>query len=118
VQPAVEAVVYVPADFEEVNMAELTLVIEDPTGRLKEDVRRRAISAAQAVLEHYGVTVEECAAVAAKPFEDLPPGGGHNFFRGMGKVATTWLEADAVVRVICGNDVRLRMVDKPEQPPH
>lgn len=99
-------------------MAELTLVIEDPTGRLKDDVRRRAISAAQGVLEHYGVTIEECAAVTARPFADVPPGGMHNFFGGMGRAATTWLEADAVVRVICGNDVRLRIVDKPEQPPH
>lgn len=99
-------------------MSELTLVIEDPTGRLNDDVRRRAISAAQGVLEYYGVTIEECAAVAAKPFEDVPPGRMHSYFGGMGKTATTWLEADAVVRVICGNEVCLRMVDKPEPPPH
>ena len=99
-------------------MSELTLVIEDPTGRLKDEVRRRAVSAAQGVLEHYGVTMEDCAAVAAKPFEDVPPGRMYNFFGGMGKAATTWLEAGAVVRVICGNEVRLRMVEKPESPPH
>lgn len=70
------------------------------------------------MLEHYAVTMEECAAVATKPFEEVPPGRMHNFFGGMGKAATTWLEADAVLRVICGNEVRLRMVEKPEPPPH
>lgn len=99
-------------------MAEKTLAIEDPAGLLTEDRRKRAIAAAEAVLEHYGVSIEECAAVGSTPFKDLPPGAESNFFDGMGKAATTWLQADAVVRVICGPEVRLRIIDMPNQPTH
>lgn len=99
-------------------MAELTLVIEDPTGRLLDDVRRRAITAAQGVLDHYGVTIEECVAVTARPSRMYHQEGRITSSGGMGRATTTWLEADAVVRVICGNDVRLRIVDKHEHPRH
>ena len=99
-------------------MADQSLAIGDPTGLLPNDVGKRALAAAEAVLEHYGVTVEECAAVSTRPFKAVAPGGVHNFFEGVGKAATTWLEACAVVQDICGPDVRLIFVDKHAPLPH
>ncbi|MDP4076272.1 hypothetical protein [Acidovorax sp. A1169] len=99
-------------------MAEHTLAIDDPTGRLPEDVRQRALASADAVLAHYGVTVEECAAVGTRPFKPVAPGGVHNFFADVGKAATTWLEACAVVQDLCGPDLRLIILDKQAPLPH
>lgn len=45
-------------------MAEHTLATDDPAGLQPANVRWRALAAAEAVLEHYGATVEECAEVA------------------------------------------------------
>lgn len=99
-------------------MAEQIFAIDDPAGLLLEDVRMRAIAAAEAVLEHYGVTVEECAAIGTKPFKEVAPGGVHNFFAGVGKAAITWLEACAVVQDLGGPGVRLIIVDRQAPLPH
>lgn len=99
-------------------MADQILAIEGPAGLLPGDVRMHAIAAAEAVLEHYGVTVEECAAVGNRPFKEVAPGGVHNFFAGVGKAASTWLEACTVVQDLCGPDVRLVIVDKQGPLPH
>ena len=44
-------------------MAEQILAIDDPAGLLLEDVRMRAIAAAEEMLAHKGVTVDQCAAI-------------------------------------------------------
>lgn len=99
-------------------MAEQILAIDDPAGLLPEDVHQRALAAAEAVLEHYGVTVADCAAVGTRPFKEPSPGAALNFFAGAGKAATTWLEACAVVQDLCGSEVRLSVVDRPGPLPH
>lgn len=54
-------------------MAEQILAIDDPAGLLLEGVRLRALAAAKAMLEHKGLTVEQCAAIGTKPAKPSPP---------------------------------------------
>ncbi|KRC25739.1 hypothetical protein [Acidovorax sp. Root217] len=93
-------------------MAEHTLAIVDLAGLLPEDMRRRALAAAEAMLEHKGVTVEQCAAIGTRPTKPVSPGTILSFFGGMGEVAASWLEACAVVQDLCGPYAKLRIVDK------
>lgn len=99
-------------------MAEHTLAIDDPAGLVPEDVRRRVLAAAEAMLQHKGVTVEQCAAIGTRPAKPLRPGTIPSFFGGMGEAAAAWLEACTVVQDLLGPDVRLRIVDKQAQLPH
>jgi len=93
-------------------MTEYTLAIDDPAGLVPEDVRRRALAAAEAMLEHKGVTAEQCAAIGTRPAKPVRPGTMPSFFGGMGEVAAAWLEACAVVQDLCGPYAKLRIVDK------
>ncbi|MDZ7862854.1 hypothetical protein [Acidovorax sp.] len=99
-------------------MAEHTLAIDNPTGLLAEDVRRQAIAAAEEMLAHKGVTVEQCAAIGTRPTKPVRPGTIPSFFCGMGEVAAAWLEACTVVQDLCGPDVTLRIVNKQAPLPH
>lgn len=99
-------------------MAEYTLAIDDPAGLVPEDVRRRALAAAEAMLQHKGVTVEQCATIGTKATKPVRPGTIPSFFGGLGEVAAAWLEACTVVQDLCGPDVRLRIVDKQAPLPH
>jgi len=99
-------------------VAEHTLAIDDPEGLVPDDVRRRALAAAEAMLEHKGVTVEQCATIGTKPAKPVRPGTVPSFFGGMGEDAAAWLEASTVVQDLCGPGVRLRIVDKQAQLPH
>lgn len=74
-------------------MADKILAIDDPADLLLEDVRQRAIAAAEEMLAHKGVTVEECAAIGTRPTKPVRPGTIPSFFCGMGEVAAAWLEA-------------------------
>lgn len=87
---------------EEPTMAHKILAIDDPAGLLLDDLRQRALASADAVLEHYGMTVKDCAAVGTRLFKKLAPGDVHNFFNGTGRAATTWLELALSRRTYAG----------------
>lgn len=82
------------------------------------DVHQRAIAAALAVLDARGITLEQCMAASAKPAKHHQPDHVANFFEGRRDEGMALIEAQAVAREICGQDVRLLIVDKPDQLSH
>lgn len=82
------------------------------------DVHHRAIAAALAVLDARGITLEQCLAASVKPAKQHQPDHVANFFEGRREEGMALIEAQAVAREICGHDVRLHIVDKPDQLSH
>lgn len=95
-----------------------TFSIEDPTGLVPVAVCQRAVAAALAVLEERSVTLEQCMAAGTEPAKQHQPDHVANFFEGRRDEGMALIEAQTVAREICGQDVRLRIVDKQAPLPH
>ena len=95
----------------------LTFEVVATTGHVP-DVHQRTIAAALAVLDARGITLEQCMAASARPAKQHQPDHVTNFFEGRREEGMALIEAQAVAGEICGQDVRLLVVDRPDQLSH